>query len=553
MLAGVLAACGGERATVALPSNDPCRARADGLHCEGDVALQCVAGETSTRASCSSMGQSCVRDVGCRTCVPHAISCVGEQRYRCSADGLRRDLVETCGAGLFCSAAGCRDLCGDARTARSYLGCEYWPVFTVNRWLSPRFEPAVAIGNGNLVAAHVKIARGTAEVATVEVAPRSSDTVMLAYDRKLQDTTGSALVRGGAYHLMSDVPVTVHQFNPLLFELSGSCAVEKFDETPEEGVCNSYTNDASLLFPQESLGPDVAAGATDVRYFVLSRASFVPQPLFPTPDAAVAESGSAGFVAIVAGGTQPVTVRVKSSAHTAASLEGEVVEALAPDDELVRTLRPGDVLQLQSAVPTDCQGPTATLRRFKVCDPDRTYDLTGTEVIADGPVEVLGGHDCSHVPFNRVACDHLEESLPPIAAWGTSVVLTQPRVAPDARTLIRVISATDGNVIRFDPPLHTVPPLNRGKYVEVEVDQPVHVSGTGKLLVAQYLIGQGSTLRYGDPSLTIGVPIDQYRTAYNFVTPATYVANYVDIIAATGDAALLDGVPVTGFEPVGNS
>lgn len=546
-LASVLAACGADaRSTVALPSDDPCRQREEGLHCAGEVALRCVAGATAERVSCAAMGQSCVPRVGCQTCVPRAISCDGAQRYRCSPDGQRRELVETCGEGLSCSAAGCRDLCADARAARSYLGCAYWPVFTVNRWLPTPFQPAVAIGNGNLVPAHVRVTRGGAQVATAEVAPRSSATLTLAFDPLLQRSATSVLVRGGAYHLTSDIPVTVHQFNPLLFEAAGDCPSEEPEARRDDGICNSHTNDASLLFPAESLGPDPATDGREVRYFVISRASFVPYPGRP-------ELGSAGFVAIVAGGSEAVNVRVIASAHTTASVEGEPVEALAPGAALTHSLRPGDVLQLQSVVPRDCPGKTVMVAGQPVCDAGPEYDLTGTEVIADGAISVLGGHDCAYVPFDRVACDHLEESLPPIAAWGTSAVLTRPRVAPDASTLVRVISASDGNLIRFDPPLRGALTLNRGQYVEVLAEEPVFVAGSGRLLAAQYLLGQGAHLRHGDPSLSVAVPVDQYRTTYNFVTPSTYTANFVDIVALTGDSALLDGVPVEGFVPVGSS
>jgi hypothetical protein len=34
-------------------------------------------------------------------------------------------------------------------------------------------------------------------------------------------------------------------------------------------------------------------------------------------------------------------------------------------------------------------------------------DLTGSTIEADHPVAVYVGHDCTNVPFDRVACDHL--------------------------------------------------------------------------------------------------------------------------------------------------
>lgn len=548
-LAWTLLGCGDEgRASVSLPAVDECNGRPDGVLCSSDTALTCVAGSVQLRERCDQRGLVCAPGVGCRTCEPYSSSCDGSRRAVCSRDGSGFEFAETCGEGLSCSPVGCVDLCSAAKGARSYLGCDYWPTFTQNSMLAAKFRPAVAIGNGNLVPAHVVVSKDGRVVAERDVGPRSAATIELDFDAALQRSAGSTMVRQGAYHLTASVPVTVHQFNPLLFEVPEDCPGEEPEDTSEtDQVCNSYTNDASLLYPSSALAPDAEAGESEITFLAAARQTAV----YRSESARVLP----GFLAIVAVGTAPTRVSVRASAHTLASAERDTpdtIEALAPGGLLERTLAPGDVLQISSAAPTgDCPGET----RGALCNPGAAYDLTGTEIRADGPVQVLGGHDCTYVPFDTVACDHLEESIPPLRAWGTRTLATRPHTDDTTAHVLRVVSGGDQNEISFDPAIRAPLTLGRGEYVELRASRAVMVRGTDRILIAQYLVGQGSSQnRYvGDPSMSIGVSVAQFRGVYNFLTPSTYSINYVDIIARTGEVVMLDKKLISGFVPVGTS
>jgi len=484
-----------------------------------------------------------VEGLGCRSCAPSLTYCDGARRLRCNVEGSALEFVEECAQGLSCAPAGCRDLCREAESDRSYLGCDYWPVFTVNHMLDPLFTPAVTVGNGNLVAAHVVISKGDS-TREVEVPSRSSATIELAFDPVLKDSPHSSLVRGGAYHLQASVPVTVHQFNPLYFQRAQMCLGQA-----ESRTCSSHTNDASLLLPTSALRPDPAVDPM-VSYMVAARGSFVV-------GTGSGFDSSPGMVAIVAMGEAPIEVSVTTSAHTRPSADPtqpDAIGALAPGQTLARTLAPGDVLQLLSATPSVCPDPSVTGRDGELCDAGPDFDLTGTVVRASGPVQVIGGSDCTFVPFDRPACDHLEESLPPLRTWGTTAVVTRPLVPDRSGSLLRVLSSADANQITFDPPVHEPVLLSRGQFVELEVTQPLLVRGSAPLLVAQYLVGQGVIGNVGgDPSLSLSVPVDQYRRSYDFTSPPTYSFNYVDIIAALDDVVWLDGKVVKGFAPIGQS
>jgi hypothetical protein len=495
------------------------------------------------RTECGARGEICVSGLGCRVCAPGTIACDGETVLRCNADGSARARGETCDAtaGEHCSPGGCARLCEQAESERSYLGCAYVAVPTTNAELDPIFEFAVAIANPQLVPAQVVIERGAAFSTSVTVAPGALEIVALPWIDALRvPASGTSYVSvaqpDGSYRLRSDVPVTVHQFNPLTFVQPTDCS-GAFDPTPGDGRCDSYTNDASLLLPLHAL-----TGS----YLVMSR----PSHLVST---GAGIGGSPGFLAIVGVDDAPVEVTVRTRAHTLASADG-TIPAHAPGEVLSLTVRPGEVVQLLSAVPPVCPMPVPE-RDPRVdasyCDLGPDFDLTGTEVAANGRVAVFSGHNCTFVPFDRWACDHLEEQLFPAEALGTSAVAPLALQQRSEPNLVRIVSAADGNEITFSPAsdsgIDTIT-LDRGEHVEVTIRRATRITGTLPFLGARFLVGQeyqgigtaGSDAP-GDPSMGLLVPDQQWRNQYVFLAPDTYTASYLDVIAATGQRVELDG------------
>jgi hypothetical protein len=262
---------------------------------------------------------------------------------------------------------------------------------------------------------------------------------------------------------------------------------------------------------------------------------------------------SPGFVAVVAVGADPVQVSVTSSALTLGSAQGaeDALPPLAPGDLLPPlTLMPGDVLQLLSAHPADCSEPLIEATGAFSCPLGPEYDLTGTRIAADGPIEVISGHNCSYVPLDRQACDHLEETMFPLDTWGLEAVAARPRGGLPQPHLVRVLSAADDNLVRFVPEISPPVRLARGEQLELETSEHVVVRGDKPIAVAQFLVGQGSQGRVGDPSQSLAIPSEQYRARYTFLSPATYDANYVSIIAQVGDRVILDGAEVRSFDAI---
>lgn len=543
-------------------------------HCDPDAVL--VSLENCREEALVCWGQQCASEEGCTGCLacrPGSVECdpAGERR-QCREDGSGHDAIEPCdeAAGLRCSAdtGACEDLCATAEIEQSYIGCEYWAVATSNSQLDydrrdadglcRPFSFAVVVANPQRIDAEVTIESAGRSAQTFTLEPSETRAVELPCDDDLKgpfvnELTGlreprfSVRVPGAAHHITSNVPVTVYQFNPLEFEAEGQ------DTLGRPTTVYSYTNDASLLLPVHSLTGD---------YLVMARATLFHRIEPHSGDLEPWFAEGPGFVAIVGVEDAPTEVRITSSAHTLASKDGEI-PALAPGDAHTLQIEKGEVIQILSAVPDACLGEPedsgpAGLRTF--CEVSRDYDLTGTAIEAAGRVAVLAGHDCAFVPENRWACDHLEETMIPLEAWGTEIFIgavEAVRCQPRSPSIVRVLSGADGNEVRFVPEVREPVMLDRGEHMELEVEGDVRVAATRAILVGQFLVGQdygggegGSTFYAGDPAFALGIPREQWRKRYSFLVPETYVENFVNLTMQTDQVVLLDGRVVAGAQPV---
>lgn len=536
--------------------------------CKGAVAQVCDG--TGGLAATELCPGWCLAGVGCVTCKPGSTKCDATSASVCSADGTQW-LPGSCDPelGLSCNEASgqCVGPCSAAAAERSYIGCEYWPVVTSNAGLYTGFSFAVAIASASDQPATVVIYKGSQKVATTTVQPGGVATVQLPWVSALKQSLAGAnskatydgsftskLVADGAYHLKSTAPVTVSQFNPLQFEVP---AKADCDDNFDTGQCLSYTNDAAMLLPTTALGKD---------HYALS------WPAGASWNLTYKRLSSPGFVSVVAtkDGTQ-VTVQAAGKVRSGAG-----VQAMDAGTSQTFALNAGDVLQVLTAVPPD---PTSTLgcanvsASTKLCPPPAGYDLSGSWISASEPIAVVGGHDCATVPANKMACDHIEESIPPLNTWGKSVVVAAPQAVTGAATangkadvqLVRIVSGADNNTLTFDPPIAAVgvPVLSKGQVLELPLGNgSYHISATGPILVGQYMAGgdqvdplnSGTINSKGDPSFGMAVPISQYRKDYVFLIPDSYTYNFVSVIAPKDAVLALDGQPVTAtFAPIGSS
>ncbi len=530
--------------------------------CSGGTASFCADdGSVMRTEDCGASGQQCVADLGCVTCAPSSYRCDGQDLLQCASDGSGFMVKQTCGAGTTCSDSlgTCTDPCAEAASSNSYLGCDYWAVPTLNSQLAEEFDYALVVANPQAVDVDVTVTRGGSTVRTATVPAGGIATISLPWIPELKGMLGeeaSVLVRGAAYRLRSTAPVTVYQFNPLEYRIPRDCAHENPLLNPPDMQCFSFTNDASLLLPVHVLRGD---------YIGLAR---------PTMKTEISDgfssrtNSSPSYLTIVGAGDAMVDVNVTFGADVVASGDGQV-RAFQRGQNGSFQLGPGDVLQLVAAAPSGCT-PVATDTTMpdpftnvtiNYCRSGARFDLTGTRIAASGPVAVFGGHNCAFVPSNRWACDHLEEQLFPLEAWGKEFVVGVTKPLRGEPNLVRIVSGADGNSITFEPAsVHAALTLNAGEMVEFAASEHFVVRGSQALAVAQFLVGQdydglGSSgeMAEGDPAMALAIPSEQYRDSYIFLSPESFPRSFVNVVAKAGATVTLDGSPVSGFRPVGSS
>ncbi len=191
--------------------------------------------------------------------------------------------------------------------------------------------------------------------------------------------------------------------------------------------------------------------------------------------------------------------------------------------------------------------------------PSSAGDVTGTIVDADKPVQVFGGHECTNVPLNVSACDHLEEAMFPIETLASEYIVVPPVQVPnnnlDKAQIVRVIASEPDTNVTFDPDQGADTTLvNAGDYVELSSTQAAFlVSADKKILVSQYMVGQSAGFGTSDPAMLVAVATEQYRTNYLVHAPTSWQANFVDIIGPDGANVEVDGQAVVDWTPIGNT
>ncbi len=491
----------------------------------------------------------------------------------CASDGsgfvTGRDCAEN---GATCGGAGfCTDSCGAAESSRSNIGCEYWPTPLFNSSdFEGRYDFRAVVANPNSEVANVRVFRGATMISSAAVPPNGLQDIVLPWvpgqNDRMDDPFVSFGATNGAYRLISDRPVTVAQFNP--FDYDNGRTIDDF-LNPRFGEPDySYTNDASLLLPAHSFTGDYIASS----FSPLSRA-IEQMGLFGVERSA---ASIPGYIAVVGTTPEPTQVDITLTAPIAADVSGRFPAATA-GTTISFSIARGEVIHVMAAAPPACAAGRPGFVRREFCPDDMpgcgtflefcneaNFDLSGSRVRANHPIAVFGGHVCAYVPYDREACDHLENQMPPLQTWGTNYV-TAPLRAPGstAQNVVRVMAAFDATTVTIDPPQGGVSTLNlnAGGWNEFTASTPFRVSSDRGVMVTQYLSGQFSTdppQAAGDPAMVVLVPREQFRSDYTFVTPTSYNAStmgqsYIMITRTPGQSVQLDGSDVSAsWETVGD-
>jgi hypothetical protein len=424
--------------------------------------------------------------------------------------------------------------CAEAAEWKSYVGCDYWPTVVANNVWSI-FDYAVVVANAGTAPAMVTITGPMGTSQTQTVAPDELAKFYLPWVPELKggdsDSCGNAsplatsvVMQGAAYHLVSSVPVTVYQFNALEYAGKGGPGGKDWSTCPGNQMCTSgpntgstlgcfsFTNDSSLLLPSTAL-----TGSYRITGY--------------PGETANGKGYMAGYVAITAT-TDATHARVLLTS-AADILPGSGVQATAASGELDLTLDAGDVAEL-------------------VTDVGEAFDLSGSLVLADQPVQVIAGSPCAQIPQTAPACDHLEQSVFPAETLGKQYFVNVPS-GPGGYPVghvVRMYGNVNGTKLTYAPYAPTGCPatLDAGQVVDcgvVELD--FEVTGSSEFAVGTFMLG-GSIVDpsggLGDPSQSMVASVEQYRTKYVFLAPDDYDTSFIDVIAPSGAELVLDKATV---------
>lgn len=505
-----------------------CPTGGEGFTCNGDVAVSCA--DPKKTIDCADSGRTCHQGVGCVSCVPGTGTCENGQATVCRPDGGGYEQY-TCDAtqGMTCTPGGCQGACSWGALGESYVGCDYYPTVTLNNGIWKGFEYGIALSNLGETNAEVIVTRGDKELAKLDVAPGKLEVLKLPWVPELKGPDPNAmgqpqppgdtkLVKQGAYRVRSNRPIAVYQFNPLDYKLTPPPA-ECPD--PTNTGCFSYSNDASLLLPAHTLRR---------KYRPITWPSLGCKPAFFTITA------------------------IADDTEVKLAPQGTILPGGGFDStgQGWANLNRGDVVQV-----------IATMQGGPFCFQSPGSDISGTLIEATKPVQVIAGNGCANVPAPETqACDHLEEVVLPIETLGREYLVAVP--APpggpnkNAQHTLRIAAVEDDTTIVFDPPIHEPVTLSANSApLEIRyIRDAVHVMGTKPLLVAQFMHGTDANADdgvRGDPAQSMAIPSGQYRNEYTFLAPDNYDVSWVDVIARVGESVSIDGEPVLGFVPIGQS
>ncbi len=459
-------------------------------------------------------------------------------------DGTPEDTVLVLGSSSYSGPTSCTQ----AAMERSYIGCDYWPTITTNPVWSI-FDFAAVVANAQSVAATVTVTGPNDVNMMVSVGPGAIEKIYLPWVTALKgpdsDSCGEVPIFGqsvyapaSAYHLVSSVPVTVYQFNALEYQASGGPPGKDWSSCPGTATlcsasdagggpsthlgCFSYTNDASLLIPSTAMTGN---------YRVAGEHS------------AANQEGSYFAVTAVADSTH-VTVTLSSKGAVVA---GGNVTATPAGGTLNLTLDSGDVVEVMSELTSD------------------DFDLSGSLVHADQPIQVIAGVQCTEQPEGYEACDHLESSMLPAETLGADYVVAPP-TSPGGSVVghvVRFYGNVDGTTLTFSPTKPTGCPstLNAGDVVSCSnvVDQAFEVTGSHEFAVSSFQLG-GSLIDFysaehvpnGDPSMSPMVATEQYLQSYIFLAPTDYAESYMDVVGPADTQITLDKKRITAHPTVIN-
>ncbi|HVK87019.1 MAG TPA: IgGFc-binding protein [Kofleriaceae bacterium] len=511
----------------------------------------------ATLAACGGPDPRDRGDGGGGTCVPEQLYCggaTGGDVYRCNADGTDGSFVEACPAELACSLGMCKQRCEAAEDVPSNVGCDFWAAdldneasttFGVNNDAAAA-QFAIVAANNNDFTVTVRVLKNAAnigqpvneqEVVRVMVPPRVAQRIDLP-QREVDGSMGQnaayaansgsgTFVSPHAYHVVSDGPIVVYQFNPIV---------------------QQYSNDASTLIPRQAVGTDyIAVGFETANPCAISG--------LPTP-AGIPDHGALTIIPLA--DDTHVSVMTNHAIKASAGPSGIAIGMVPKGATLQLTLSRYMVANLETEQPS---GDIATCSSAVSAGGDG--DFTGTYIKSDKPIVVftsnergIGFGGATNIEYppggggDDLCCtDHLEEQLFPVTALGKEFAVARSPIRSTHPTwrepdIIRVVGTKDNTQVTTNlPPPWDSFTLQAREDKTFAATRGFAMTASEAVQVSSYLVSQHFVQPgdIGDPSQILIPAAEQHRKDYVFLVPETFEKDYVVFSKPVAANVALDG------------
>lgn len=367
-------------------------------------------------------------------------------------------------------------------TGLDYTGTEFWIAFMQNYDNGPSLKQQLFITSGTntnatisfpLLGWSTSVAVSENQVVAVEI-PTEVAGAITATDLSEEVTRNGLLIQSGE-------PISVYGYS---------------------GV--TYTTDAFLAIPSRTIGKNYVVMAPEGIYNATGTI-IGNTPLINAP---------AEFIVVAT--KNNTNVRIIPTGNTENTEAGDTIQV---------TLQRGETYLVKAAIKTLLGLSTGS------------YDLSGSEIIADKQVAVLSGAQCAMMPSmsdpNKCdACDHLLEQMTPTDTWGKSFYLTDFDYKP-GNDIVRIMSASENetNITINGSVSFTLPP--KGEFYDYRFNGNLLIESEDPIQVGQFCTGaQCEPTSLTDPFYTNIIPTEQWGNFYTFSTPVIpgFDIHYINII-----------------------
>lgn len=165
-------------------------------------------------------------------------------------------------------------------------------------------------------------------------------------------------------------------------------------------------------------------------------------------------------------------------------------------------------------------------------------DQSGVTILANKPVFVAGGQNCTYIPnlITYCCCDHLSETMLPTTSWG-KFYHAVPFIGRLKGDIYRIFAAEDNTTIYIDGAAYGTLTQRGGLegrgWMEYRATgrYAIEFSANKPIYVAQYNTSSAYDGIQSDPFYLVLTPVEQYQTGITFTTPSSdYPLNYVNLI-----------------------